>query len=419
MAWIVEEEDLYKLRIEADENFTAFTYPVLLVLLNNPTSTQLKVWENASAQYEVVWFWNEEAVDYLKRKYPGALIGLEVQPGMLPASLTAADAIKHILEQVRTTAKADCSYGSLNLELLQMKYTPNANGSTEYFQKCLMLQNQVRELNVQGKITDEHIMDLAKDKFLESGHDKTHISAITARWDAKNSNDFAAFRQHYNAELRLLWENGDKGTNEREEAHRAEMDNIRNEQTEMRMEMANLTLAHDDWKAKYDALAAKTDSEAASLASTKISALTTESFQAFLNAGMDKAVKEATKKLEENAKKIAAAAPAPAPAPASNSASGQGGGPKRSNGRALPWRQYNKYCSNCGVNLHCNGEDCNRYKCQRYRTDDQPPHDTTATYTDKKGCSNKFHKRWMKWLNPNNNICETHGSDPIPNWTDE
>ena len=81
------------------------------------------------------------------------------------------------------------------------------------------------------------------------------------------------------------------------------------------------------------------------------------------------------------------------------------------------WRQYNKYCPKAGVNLRCNGTKCRKYRCG-YDKDI----DMKLTYQDmiadddenlKLKCSRKLKTRWMKWLSPDDDLCETKFGTPI------
>ena len=56
------------------------------------------------------------------------------------------------------------------------------------------------------------------------------------------------------------------------------------------------------------------------------------------------------------------------------------------------WRQFNKYCATCGVNLQHISKDCKR---QRHKD-----HDETATWADKKGGQTKRDHLWMQWCEP-------------------
>ena len=56
------------------------------------------------------------------------------------------------------------------------------------------------------------------------------------------------------------------------------------------------------------------------------------------------------------------------------------------------WRQFNKYCSTCGVNLQHVAKDCKRQCHKNY--------DETATWTDKKGGQTKRDHLWMQPCEP-------------------
>lgn len=77
------------------------------------------------------------------------------------------------------------------------------------------------------------------------------------------------------------------------------------------------------------------------------------------------------------------------------------------------WRQYTKYCFLRGVNLHCNGSNCDRQGCNK-----KPNHNPTCTYANciTKGGSHYMEHQGMKWLNPKNQLCAEHGGEPTSEW---
>ena len=63
-----------------------------------------------------------------------------------------------------------------------------------------------------------------------------------------------------------------------------------------------------------------------------------------------------------------------------------------------PRRQWNKWCSSHGVNLHHDSGDCNH---------EGPNHNKAATKDNPMGGNTKRDHLWMKWCNPGDNaICD-------------
>ena len=95
-AWLIEDEELFKLRIGAAAAFVMYTMPTMPVYNAAFDAVGFKHYDIATSFYVTSVFWNSEILSLLDRKFPSALSGLEVQPGVLPSSLTARDAIEHI-----------------------------------------------------------------------------------------------------------------------------------------------------------------------------------------------------------------------------------------------------------------------------------------------------------------------------------
>ena len=75
--------------------------------------------------------------------------------------------------------------------------------------------------------------------------------------------------------------------------------------------------------------------------------------------------------------------------------------PGRGRGRGTPawgsrtdsqvYKQYNEFCSSCGVNLSHTGRDCNTKK---------PNHNDAATFENPMGGNTRKNYKWMKWRDP-------------------
>ena len=98
-----------------------------------------------------------------------------------------------------------------------------------------------------------------------------------------------------------------------------------------------------------------------------------------------------------------------------NGGGGGGGGANGNNtngngneqrGPREKWARFNQYCYSKGVNTMCNGSNCNRY-CKKDRPGNQ--HDPTATFSDRKGGSEKGVWKWMKWRGPDGRAYDRRG----------
>ena len=62
-----------------------------------------------------------------------------------------------------------------------------------------------------------------------------------------------------------------------------------------------------------------------------------------------------------------------------------------------------------GINLRCNGSQCDKYGCDKKRN-----HDASCTYANRvnKGGLQYMEDCWMKWLNPRNQLCAKRDGEP-------
>ena len=166
-SWLIEEEGNYKLRLSiTDDNFTMPELPAMPAYNENANREQMGHYNIKMTQYQSGRFWNSEILDVLQEKIPGALTAVEIHPGILPANYTARDAIDHIIANVKSETAATHSLRALTQELLDLSYTPNANGATQYFSEAMQIQEQIRELDSGSAIADKIVMNYATDAFL-------------------------------------------------------------------------------------------------------------------------------------------------------------------------------------------------------------------------------------------------------------
>ena len=168
---MVEDKDLYKLRIGNTD--TAFVMPAMPTMpVYNPAfdAVGFKHYDIATSFYVTAVFWNSEVLSLLERKFPSALSGLEVQPGVLSSSLTARAAFDHVRTDVVSTTATNKDYASLLRLHLAESYVPDAAGPVEYLKTCRTYQQQVLELGLPSVISDDHLMSIAVTAFDNHGH---------------------------------------------------------------------------------------------------------------------------------------------------------------------------------------------------------------------------------------------------------
>ena len=179
-AWLIEDEDLHKLRIGivAGATFAMQQMPTMPKYESTFDATAFKHFDIATSFYVASVFWNSEILSILDRKFPSALSGLEVLPGVLPSSLTAREAIEHIRTKVVSESATTRDYASLLRLHLAEKYVPDAAGPVEYLKTCRTYQQQVKDLGLASVISDDHLMSLAVTAFDNSGHNPSLIARV-------------------------------------------------------------------------------------------------------------------------------------------------------------------------------------------------------------------------------------------------
>ena len=283
-AWLIEDEDLHKLRIGivAGATFAMQQMPTMPKYESTFDATAFKHFDIATSFYVASVFWNSEILSILDRKFPSALSGLEVLPGVLPSSLTAREAIEHIRTKVVSESATTRDYASLLRLHLAEKYVPDAAGPVEYLKTCRTYQQQVKDLGLASVISDDHLMSLAVTAFDNSGHNPSLIARVHRDYTEQckvvvnvngksvtnGSTGYEFFAKFYTKQLRLLYEEGDRGT-QRQQAHLTEALQSRIIQLESQMEAhgANIDQVNDNvhemHTANSAAAAAKSDNRSA------------------------------------------------------------------------------------------------------------------------------------------------------------
>ena len=180
-SWLVEREATHKTRV-ADATYTMPKYPKRpdhSVLDNATAPMQIKLYEINNKFFRDTSFWNQEVIEAIETAFPGALLGKETADNVLPASLTAREAIEYIIATVKTTESTHDDYIKLHTDLMQLKFVPSPAGSEGYLKECRRIQKQVSDLEeTDCEIHDAHIMSLAVSAFKNSGHTKQFVVAI-------------------------------------------------------------------------------------------------------------------------------------------------------------------------------------------------------------------------------------------------
>ena len=111
------------------------------------------------------------------------------------------------------TSGASNESTELTKRLLALEYVPNANGPDRLFQEATTIQGLANGLGTGVLINDEFLIDILKNKINVSGHSKTLLAAINYKWNevAEDDQTYMAFTELYDKELRLIWEQGDRG----------------------------------------------------------------------------------------------------------------------------------------------------------------------------------------------------------------
>ena len=213
-SWLVEREATHKTWV-ADATYTMSRYPKRpdhSVLESATAALQIKLYEINNKFFQTTSFWNQESIEAIEAAFPGALLGMETADNVLPASLTARDAIEYIIKTIKSTESTHDDYIKLHTDLMQLKFVPSPAGSEGYLKECRRIQKQVSDLEENNcEIHDAHIMSLAVTAFKNSGHTKQFVVAINKEWETSGSTGLAAFTAFYNKALRSLYVSGDTG----------------------------------------------------------------------------------------------------------------------------------------------------------------------------------------------------------------
>ena len=399
-SWLVEREATHKTRV-ADASYTMPKYPKRpdhTVLENATEALQIKLYEINNKFFQNTSFWNQESIEAIETAFPGALLGKETADNVLPASLTAREAIEYIIKTVKSTESTHDDYIKLHTDLMQLKFVPSPAGSEGYLKECRRIQKQVSDLEENNcEIHDAHIMSLAVTAFKNSGHTKQFVVAINKEWEASGSTGLTAFTAFYNKALRSLYVSGDTGTKHHAFLTQGFEDRFTKMEKTVASNHADIGQVNDNFL-EMAAMASGGDGtrstmDMSTLSGTNVNdfvAMIAEQVQAKLNI-----TSPAGPVTRTNTNTTAN----------TNANSNKGGGNPRGtpgvvkyfkDGNPYEWRCYDQYCPSKGANFKCDGTKCNRF-CFR-----KPNHDSMlgATYEDRKGGNDKNCDKWGEFRGP-------------------
>ena len=397
-SWLVEREATHKTRV-ADATYTLPTYPKRpdhSILDTATNALVFKLYEINNKFFQTTSFYNQEAIEVIEAAFPGALLGKETADNVLPASLTAREAIEHIIDNVKSTESTHDDYIKLHTELMQLKFVPSPAGSEGYLKECRRIQKQVTDLGESNcVIHDAHIMSLAVTAFKNSGHTKQFVVAINKEWEASGSTGLTAFTEFYNKALRSLYVSGDTGTKH----HAFLTQGFEDRFTKMEKTVAS---HHADIGQVNDNVL-----EMAAMASGGggDGTRSTMDMSTLSGTNVNDLVAMIAEQVQAKLKITGPAGPVSKTNTNTNSNQNKGGGNPRGtpgvvkyfkDGTPYEWRCYDQYCPSKGANFKCDGTKCTRY-CFR-----KPNHDSMlgATYEDRKGGNDKNCDKWGEFRGP-------------------
>ena len=395
-SWLVEREATHKTRV-ADATYTMPKYPKRpdhSVLDNATAPMQIKLYEINNKFFRDTSFWNQEVIEAIETAFPGALLGKETADNVLPASLTAREAIEYIIATVKTTESTHDDYIKLHTDLMQLKFVPSPAGSEGYLKECRRIQKQVSDLEeTDCEIHDAHIMSLAVSAFKNSGHTKQFVVAINKEWELSGSTGLPAFTAFYNKALWSLYVSGDTGTKQ----HAFLTQGFEDRFTKMEQTVAS---HHADIGQVNDNVL-----EMAAMASGGGGTQSTMDMSTLSGTNVNDLVAMIAEQVQAKLKITGPAGPVPKTNTNTNTNSNKGGGNPRGtpgvvkyfkDGTPYEWRCYDQYCPSKGANFKCDGTKCTRF-CFR-----KPNHDSMlgATYEDRKGGNDKNCDKWGEFRGP-------------------
>jgi len=426
-SWLVETERGYKKRIGHKDKITdingdlidnVFKFPehpdqpMLPTLVTS--SIQLKMYEHGLQSYETVDHWSSEAIKVIRLQFPTGLTDMELEFNMLPADLTARQALDHIEKKVKSSDVTQQDYTKIYRNVFDRKYTPAAAGSEEFFKDMMEDQRRVHDLNEGPDIQDEVIMTCAKSTFTTCGHNIESMTRINEGWSLSNeankitnpsthtSTKYVRFQTYYNKELKQLYRNGDHG-GVKEQA---------NSTQDLLAQVANLTSQLEATETNIDQLYSNqkdmammsSDRSLADRSTVPTTVTTTDNTSGGSSMSEDRVIQLAAAAATSLLQKLNLTG--------SSSRGGGGGGGASTNtqiDKVYEWTQWLFWCFSCGVNLHHHTRDCPPHK----RRTNHSEH-LSATRADPQGGLTRKDHLWQMWCHPVTR--RPHKSKTGPEW---
>ena len=182
------------------------------------SSTAYKMWEDDLREYTTCENYDQQIKDLIELKFPNGLAGLRDEEDDLPISLTASQAIAHVMEKVSDEVLTNKCFKDILEALLTRKYTTNANGPEDWFKDAERDRLMTTKLG-HRPIPYFIIMICAQTTFRESGHQKELLRNIDEEWKSFKATRhleedtveiYMAFKKFYITRLKTLYVDSDQ-----------------------------------------------------------------------------------------------------------------------------------------------------------------------------------------------------------------
>lgn len=417
MLYILEERRMHTKQIgttnvtNSDGSVTKYKLPDFPKKLEYKSTTnrgEQSLYNTDLAYYKHTMFWNQEAIDWIQKKYSKALLDKEIDHGVLLLNLTAQEAFDHIKAKVKSEDVVQLEFKDIMKQHLNMTYTPNAYGAEGYFKHATKLQDDINRLDIGLKLPDGYIMACAMSDFKRSGHDKNQVAMIITKWKTKlaitgtgaikDEDKFTCFQEHFNVGLKDLYCNDDTGTTDvANQAIDAKLSAIKERQAKQDENMLQLHNNQLAVRAESTSNVPPAEMIGEIIHQLKAKGLLQANASATPSNADATAIARAATLLQQ-AQGAVATQPA---APTSNATASSSNGAERPKDPAndTDWQQYKYWCYSCGVNLTHDSGNCPPNRCRRC-------HDANATNANPgTGANTKRNNLWELWFHPTAHTC--------------
>ena len=191
-AWLVEEWEAYKTRVKGGQGHTNPAAPDQPEWKENANALELSKYKINLDYYNDAAFWWMEVIVLLEDLFPGQFSTLK-EDGKLQEHVIGREMMDHLIASVLSVKEKGENYAAISAEITNLKYTPAAVGSANFFEEQHRLRQAAKELG--NKLPDSHFMTLATNAFQNCGHTKVLMSSIHMEWVNKNSSDYEEFHE--------------------------------------------------------------------------------------------------------------------------------------------------------------------------------------------------------------------------------